>query len=267
MEKGKINVNINLDGLLLELLRVLQRSNHLVSYGLQLKHKAKSESPNLPIGKFELIFEGHLNWDADEIKRQYNNWILTNGFRDTIEGINGFLESVHSILSYWDLTKSPNKTVEIKGSDWNKIIVDGQKQFHRLGLPVKLKHLSNQHDITPNSNLTDNLISANTARSCLVHRNGIIAKVDVTEKDFLEVKWIKAMPVLQNEDGEKELVPGEKIQKESKLAIKNKPISKKFNIGESIIFTDEEFEGISWSHFQFGNNLIKHVKELGEKLG
>ncbi len=267
MDKDKINIKINLDGLLLSLLRVLQRSSFLVSYGLKPKQELEPETQKLPIGKFELIFEGGLNWSPEEIKRQHNNWILTNGFRDTIEGLNSFLESVHSILSFWDLAKSPDKSVEIKEADWNRLIVDGQKQFHRFGLPVKLDHLHDQHKIIHDPNLIENLISVNTARSCLVHRAGIITKKDVTEKDYLKIKWIKAKPVLRNEDGEKELVFGEIIQKESKLSIKNESVSKKFLIGENIVITDKEFTGISWSHFQFGINLIEKVKESGKKSG
>jgi len=57
------------------------------------------------------------------------------------------------------------------------------------------------------------------------------------------------------------------IQKVSKISIKNKPMSKAFDIGEEIIITDEEFMGITWSHFQFGNNLISQLKEADKEDG
>jgi len=190
MAKKKVNVKINLDRRLISLLRVLQRSSHLVSYGLVPKEKTDLETNKFKLGRFELIFDGKLNWSPEYTKRQHTNWILTNGFKDTIEGINIFLESVHNILSLWDLTKKPDKSVEIKGSDWNKLIVDSQKQFHRFGLPIKLEHLRDEHSIVTDSSLHESLLSANTARSCLVHRNGIVSEIDVTEEDYLKLQWI-----------------------------------------------------------------------------
>ncbi len=58
--------------------------------------------------------------------------------------------------------------------------------------------------------------------------------------------------LLQNEDGTKELVVGQVVEKESVLAIKHQDESLSFDLGRKIELNPKEFSDIIWCLFLFG---------------
>lgn len=267
MATKRIHININLDNLLNELLQLLEKTTYFVSIGLQQKDKTDPKLVQLPSSNFPVTYTSKLNWSSEQAQEQYYNWILTNGVKDIIDGINTFLESNHQILSYWEIAKRQRDGEKLTGAVWNKHIINGGKNFHRLGLPNKIDHLKDNHKLELEQNFIDQLLSINTARNCMVHRRGIVTIEDITIDNTLLVKWTKKLIVLKNEDGEQELILGKQIEKKSSLSIKNKPDQKVFKIGEQIFFTIEEFADITWSQFQFGYDVIQKVKEKGVTTG
>lgn len=141
INKQTITVNINLDGLRGELRRSLQRIIYLVAAGLQITDKIADENLQLPINSLKMTYDPNLKYTSDEIKQQYHAWIVTNGFRDSIESVSTFLESAHQVLSFWKLGGTQNQErKEVRQAEWNDIVVKGAKTFHRLGFPDKLEH-------------------------------------------------------------------------------------------------------------------------------
>ncbi len=263
MATQKINVTVNLDALRGELQRSLQKAIYLVSAGLQTNDKIDPELLRLPTNSVTMTFDGGLTWDSEEAQKQYSEWILSNGFRDVIEGVNAFIESAHRVLSFWKIAEKQKDGAEITGSDWNDIVISGGKRFHRLGLPDKFDHLSKEHGIEVEPSYREQVLSIDIARNCLVHRGGVISEKDITSDNQLDVKWIKLMMVLQSEDGEKELVLGEMVEKDSVLGMRNQEVVKTFTLGQQITFTADEFANISWGLFLFGNDLVQKINDLG----
>ena len=267
MAEKQINVTISLNSLREELQRSLQKAIYLVSAGLQTKDQIDPVLLRLPNNSITMTFHGGLRWDAEEVQKQYSEWVLSNGFRDVIEGVSAFLESAHEVSSYWEIVGKQKDGEKITGSDWQKIVVSGKKRFHRLGLPDKFVHLSTEHDIEVEPKFSEQVLSINISRNCLVHRGGVVTEKDINNNNALEVKWTKLMMVLQSEDGEKELELGKMIGKNSDLCMRNQEELKAFSIGEQIVFTTGEFANISWSLFLFGNDLVQKISTVGLKNG
>lgn len=268
MAKQVLNITINLANLRGELHRSLQKAIYLVCAGLQSsKEQINPESLRLPTKSITLIVDGGLRWDAEEVQKQYIEWVLSNGFRDVIEAVSAFLESAHQVLSFWGILGKQKDGAEISASDYNDIIISGNRKFHRFGLPEKFTHLKTEHDIDVEPKFSIQILSVNTARNCLVHRGGIVKDRDINNNNALEVNWTKVMVVVKNENGEKELVLGEMIEKGNVLAMRSQEDLKVFHLGERVVFTAEEFANISWSLLLFGNHLVQKINDFGLKNG
>lgn len=267
MTNHAISININLDGLRGELQRSLQRTIYLVSAGLQTKDRLDIDCLQLPNNSVTMIFDGGLKWDAQKTAEQYENWTLSNGFRDIIEHFNNCFESAHKVLAFGELAAKQNEGVKITGLHWNQIIISGAKSFHRLGLPDKFTHVQDKHNIQIDPKLREQILSANAARNCLVHRNGVVTEQDIGAATKLEVRWTNLDLIVQNEDGEKDLVLGQTVEKDSVIAIRSREALKAFSIGEQVTFSAQEFANIAWTLFVFVNDLVQKMSDLGLKNG
>jgi hypothetical protein len=262
-----ISVNINLNALRGELQRSLQRAIYLVSAGLQAKDKVDMDRLQLPTNSVTMIFDGGLNWDLHTVTEQYESWILSNGFRDIIEHFSSFFESAHKVLSFWELDGRQKEGVKITSSLWNQVIVSGGKSFHRLGLPDKFAHVQDKHNIQIDTKLREQILSSNAARNCLVHRKGVVTEQDIGASTGLEVRWTNLDLILQNEDGEKDLVLGPIVEKDSVIAIRSREALRTFAIGEHVTFSAPEFANISWTLFLFANDLVQRMSQFGIEHG
>ncbi|MGZ4159424.1 MAG: hypothetical protein ACXVNF_01310 [Neobacillus sp.] len=265
MSTQTIDININLNGLLGELQRSLQKVICLVATGLCAEIDTEPDELTLPT-TLKLSFS-KLGLNKDQFNSNYNEWVLSNGFRDAIENVSTFLESAHRVLSIWELVDKQNTGVPVFVDEWNKIFMDGGNKFHRLGLPDKLDHISIEHAIPINDSHKEQVLSINIARNCYVHRGGIVSDRDVNEHGTLTVKWSRCRAILKNEDGEQELILGQILRKESVLCIRFEENEKSFSVGEQLSFSVEEMSEIFWCFFIFGNELVKSISQFGESNG
>ncbi len=100
MATQSITVNVNLNGLRGELQRSLQRIICLVATGLEAKSDVYPNEITLPTN-IKSSFGG-LYLKKENFHGQYTEWVLSNGFRDAIESVVGFLESANRVLSIWE---------------------------------------------------------------------------------------------------------------------------------------------------------------------
>jgi len=267
MADYKINIQINLAGLIGELQRSIQRTINLVTSGLEAKQYVTGESLRLADTSFGITLDNNLIWDREQAQKEYSKWLLINGFRDVTESAGLFLESVHNILSYWELGIRQKEEGKLTGGHWNEIIVAGGRRFHSLGFPDKLDHLSKKHKLTLNEILTSEVLSINATRNCMAHRGGVVSQKDVNCEDGLKIKWMKLTLVIQDEDGEKEVVPPFVAEKDSVLGVRNREEVKVFPLGSQVEFTVQEFSDICWCFFVFGDSLRQSVEGRGTEMG
>jgi hypothetical protein len=269
MNQTSVNININLDALLGELQRSLQWTINLVALALKVELLTDDDSIlRLPLATFPATFDQGLKWTPVEAMENNNNWILSNGFRDVIEGTSSFVESAHNnVLSFWKLINLQKSGIDLCGEDWNREIVSGENSFHRLGLPDKFNHIKREHGVAPDATLLRQVLSVNSARNCLVHRNGVVTERDITNGGELKVEWRKLVTFLEDEDGEYDLVFGQKTSKDSWLCIENVDHCKTFQLGERITFTTQEFSDVTWGLFVFGIDLVQKINAIGLNNG
>jgi len=104
-----IPVQINLDAPKGELQRTIQRIVYLVSGALNSASQIEDSQLKLPETDMEAIFDSSLEWSPSEVSTQLKNWILQNGFRDGVESLNTFLESIHDICSVWSMLQKQDQ--------------------------------------------------------------------------------------------------------------------------------------------------------------
>jgi hypothetical protein len=119
MADYKINIQINLAGLIGELQRSIQRTINQVASGLETKQYVTGESLRLPDTSMGITLDKDLKWDKEQAQEEYSKWVLSNGFRDMTESAGLFLESVHNILAYWAIGTRMKDQGPLTGEDWN----------------------------------------------------------------------------------------------------------------------------------------------------
>jgi len=226
-----IYININLDSLLGELQQSLQRVICLAGAGLQNIDVIDSKKLYVPTNRIQFIISKSINWDDQTAKDEYLQWVLTNSFRDSIESLSMFLESVHEVLSYWALNEKQNKGMQLTGEDWNSIVNKDPQKFHRLGFPDKIEHIKNEHSFIFDECLSNHIISINKARNCFVHRGGIVSHKDLTNERTLTISYRRMAMFLQKEDGLTDLVIGMVAEKDSVIVVRNQDEEISFELG------------------------------------
>jgi hypothetical protein len=83
----------------------------------------------------------------------------------------------------------------------------------------------------------------------------------------LEVRWINLDLIVQNEDGEKELVLGQTVEGGSVIAVRSREALKTFGIGGQVTFSAREFANIAWTLFLFANDLVQKMTGFGLTSG
>ena len=267
MAHHKLDVKIDLGGLIGELQASVQRVINLVACGLRTKQHITSDLLRLPDTSMGITVHDKLNWDSEMAQKAFSQWLLLNGFRDVIEGMSFFLESAHRVLSLWEHFGYQKSKITVTGADWNRIIPGGDEKFNKLHFPPKLDHIANGHGIAIDAGLKAQILTINTTRNCLVHRNGIVSKADYNVAEGLEIKWTKLVLILMDKNGEKEVVPPFKADKGDTIGLRNREERKTFTLGTQVQFTVQEFADIYWCVFLFGNSLKDSIQKKGVELG
>ena len=257
-----IQIQVNLDAPKSELQRAIQRTIYLVSAALNSTTQIGEGHLKLPEIEVEATFDSSLKWSSAEVSQNLKEWVLQNGFRDAVEFLSVFLESIHSVCTFWSLVQRQNGGQVLTGMDWQSATESEPKKFHRLGLPDKLDHLRDTHGINVEPAVLKSILSANSARNCLVHRNGIVSEKDA-DSGVLVVSWKRMKLIAIDEDGEHELKTGVVYEKATTIAMKFVEESKSFNLGDSISFSPLEFQSIAWALFLFGNDLTATLSDWG----
>lgn len=262
-----IRVNINLDSLLGELQRSLQRVICLTGAGIQNIDIIDSKRLYIPTEGIQYSYVKNMNWDDKTAKEEYLQWVLTNSFRDSIESLNMFLESTHRVLSFWYLSEKQISGIQLTSTDLYRVENEDAKKFHKLGLPGKIEHLNKEHPVIFDDRLTNHIVSINKARNCFVHRNGIVSQTDLTDEKSLTISYRRTAMFLKNEDGIADVVRGMFAEKDSVIFVRNQDEKISFELGSRIQFHQKELTEIIWCLFLFGSDAVQKMNTYGIKKG
>ncbi|MFC2012629.1 hypothetical protein ACFLVU_05815 [Chloroflexota bacterium] len=260
---AKYNIKINLSALNAVLQRSIQRTIDIVSLGLiSAEQITDTGALKLPGAFFHVSPAANFHLDFESARTEFKKWALMGGIRDCIEAVNTFLESVHPICFLYSVG-SP-----LKGEVWN-IGMNSKTRinFHKRGLPSKIDFLVTEYAPILRPELTDEVISINKARNCMVHRNGIVSVLDKNSEDGLLVRWRKIQFIAKGPNGQRAVTGGSIVKAGEELSIQQVESHKLFLIGESISFPVEEFSELCLTVMLFGRQLVDNINNYGRTRG
>lgn len=139
------------------------------------------------------------------------------------------------------------------------------RKFHQLGLPDKLKHISEEHNITLEKKLASHIRSINCARNCFVHRGGLVSEVDYNIETEMRVTWYRLHVYIKKGEAESTLIDG--AERGGDVFVRREEAMKSFVVGQTLQFSEQDFIDVCWTLNLFGEDLLKSLKECGVKRG
>lgn len=260
MAEINIDISFHIENLTNSLRSSIQRLMNLVSIGLSNFKVPQDEITKLPDSSMGFKYSTSEQWDQDKAKEQWVNWILLNGFRDITESLNYFLEEIQFVLSYCNLLKIHGGKGNISGKEYNILINDRKKEFHKFGFTNKLDYLKDEYGFKINQQINIFINSIIKARNCIVHRNGVVNKIDCNKNSILEIQYFELKLILKSNGNEKEVIPPFDADKNDELIVRQEISIKKFKIGKRILLNSKEFSYICWTTYIFGEESKKLLK-------
>lgn len=265
-EPYHFSVAINLAGLTARIQRLLQASMSLVAIGLNARKEISEQDLKLPDAPVQHEYSASNRWNAEQAGEAWQTWILRNGFRDVAEAINGLLEETQLVLAHWRVA-TLQKERQLRGSDWNDIVVKRISQFHRLGLPDKIEFLEKEYGLGLPAALTKQVLTINVARNCLVHRGGVVTEREAGDSKCFTMEWKALVVVLVEEGIEKEIEPPHRVEAGAHVGAAIRDRSKAISVGQQITVNVTEYSQICWTLLMFAAECAKALEAHGKAQG
>lgn len=192
------------------------------------------------------------------------DWLLRAFLRDSIELAGLFLDECLSVCALIQLAAKG----KVRGSEVNHVMTVLPGRHHKLHFPEKLARLEREFGIC--SPFTSHVSSLNRARTCVVHRLGIVSPLDVNEDNELVVIWRTTQMVAREIESGKELVldrSGLIVENESIVEMKFIDHQKRFSLGEQVKLTPFEIYSCIVTFWAFGTSTAEAIEGFSHSLG
>jgi hypothetical protein len=200
----------------------------------------------------------------DEAKAEAQDWLLRGFLRDAIEGAGLFLDDCLQVCEVLPLAAKGSA----KAAELHRVFHDFPRTNHKLHFPKKLEKLERQFGIATRFNA--NVLSLNKARTCVVHRLGVVSTHDVDETGVLKVAFQHAKFVARGQETGQELVldrPGILTTEESMLELHFVDSERHFKIGERVRLQTHELYDTIITLWRFGHTVAQAIEVYGKSLG
>jgi len=258
-----LKAHINLAALQGTLQRSLQHVQDVVSFGLIASRNASEQTLQMPGAFFHMMPASNVALDFETARREFNKWVLMAGMRDYVEAVNVFLDRCRPVCFLQSMADKPG----IPAEEWNKGMVDESRRFHRKGLPEKIKHMQNEYGDSILPEVTEDVLSINLARNCLVHREGVVTQHDLNSEEGLLVKWRKMEVVVSGPSGERLISSEARVEGGETVSLRHAKTQRLFRRGEVVAFTVDEFAELSLTFTLFGFQIAKNIEDYGRSHG
>lgn len=187
----ELEINEAVDWIVERGLHIPKRASMLMAYGFNASNLYADIKHHLP-GFIQLIDvpKDPPPQERDFFRADFRRWCVGNGFRELIEGMEDFLNTLYEIIVSADL--------HFNGGHKKKA-EKALKDFEHLGVWVKLKILEKRHGFM--TGMGHYYESLTQARNCLTHRNGIVGEKDTKKKGYLELEWLGVDARIEETDG------------------------------------------------------------------
>jgi hypothetical protein len=246
-------IKINLNAVLGQLQNELQTICYMVTAGLSSSSQLTEQSFQPLSTGIQLSPAQNLPLDLEKGRRAYRRWIVSSGVRDAVESVSRFLETIRAVLAVWSLGRKQTPGEAVWGEDWNHTMYREASQFHRRGLPDKIAFLTKQYGLSFDADSIALLLSINQVRNCLVHRAGVVSKLDVDEDSTLKLRWLRLTTIVSDSSGEREVELPVVVQPGGKAVLRSHPDIREYKLGEIIELDAVDFNNVAWTLLTFGN--------------
>lgn len=255
----ELKIGLQLDGVVRPTLTALKECSQSVMFGLKSSNQITSLTDTFSQDEqfFKQQFGEPDTFDIQKLK--YQEWLLTKGLDEIIQGINLTLVEAYRYVTIWKewlggKTERKLTTFEKIQRDFNEL----RKKSARLPQPNLLDKIK--------PHLTDTLLyenhiqSLNKARICLVHRKGTVTLEDTnTTTDSLKIKWMRYYLYFDYTDGEVEVSPNCITKGPVSIKLRFKEEEKEFKLNETISFSLKELQEFMTTCYLFSIDLVSKL--------
>ncbi|OPY65908.1 MAG: hypothetical protein A4E63_02767 [Syntrophorhabdus sp. PtaU1.Bin050] len=131
------------------------------------------------LSSFQVIPDNLDDKSVAHMKEEFENWIISNGLRELIEGFGLFLDEIHRSCLLMATHKKLMTTDEANTYG---------PTFKRKGVEGKLSALRTRFSVL--SDKEKYFESINQARNCITHRRGIVGSEDLKGRERFCLTWL-----------------------------------------------------------------------------
>ncbi len=263
MPSDPLNIHINLAALQATFFRRLQHQLDVIKV-LQVgceQVTAQQVAEQPAFGSFVPANGAQLK--HEDAKAEAQDWLLRGFLRDAIEATGLFLDECLQVCEVLSLAA----TGSAKAGELDRMVHELPRLNHKLHLPQKLEKLDKKFGIVNRFNT--NVLSLNKARTCVVHRLGIVSNLDADETGLLKVTFQHAKFVARGEHTGQQLVidrPGIVTTEDSILELHFDDSERLFKLGERVQLQAHELYDTIITLWRFGQTAAKELEAYGKLL-
>lgn len=264
MADDPLNIHINLAELQATFFRRLQHQldvTKVLQVGCQ-QVTAEQVAEQRQFGAFSPANGAQLK--HDEAKAEAQAWLLRGFLRDAIEGAGLFLDECLQVCEVLPLAAQGTA----KAAELHRVFHDLPRANHKLHFPQKLEKLEQQFGIA--TRFHPNVLTLNKARTCVVHRLGVVSALDVDDTGVLKITFQHAQFIARGQETGQELVldrPGMVTTEDSMLEFHFVERERHFKIGERVRLQAHELYDTIITLWRFGLAAAQAIEAYGRSLG
>lgn len=154
-----------------------------------------------------------------------------------------------------------------KGADLHRLFHDLPRTNHKLHFPQKLEKLRRQFGVA--TRFDTNVLSLNKARTCVVHRLGVVSALDVDDTGTLKITYQHAKFVARGHETGQVLVltPDVVTTEDSTLELHFVDNKRHFKIGEKVRLEAHELYDTIITLWRYGLNVAQALEAYAVSLG
>ncbi|MGB3342830.1 MAG: hypothetical protein WBA61_02860 [Aequorivita sp.] len=178
----------------------------------------------------------------DESRINFKNWVLKKGFEDLITALTELMISFSYIV---DLNKNLKANPKRTLGEFKQLMFKRNEKNTKLPFPKLIEKVNSS--LKEPLKFSEEILSINKVRNCLVHRNGIIHPTDFNIENGLELKWWYYKVELKHGEQKKELKRFDIVTPEDGIITTSILKTKLFKDRQRVSFSFQEF--FELSHF------------------
>lgn len=200
----------------------------------------------------------------DDAKAEAQDWLLRGFLRDAIEAAGLFLDECLQVCEVFPLVAMGS----VNATELDRVFHDLPRRNHKLHFPQKLEKLDQQFGVATRFNA--NVLSLNKARTCVVHRLGVVSALDVDDTGILKITFQHAKFVARGQETGQELVldrPGIVTTENSMLELHFIDSERHFKIADRVRLQAHELYDTIITLWRFGLAASQALEAHGRSLG